>query len=486
METLLTTLGFFTLTGWFVYHHIRRMPPVPAASQSGATRPCPRCRRPVPRDSIFCPECGVPQQIYEVVAAPASSTPDVEGSIGRPHAVVRADLCVGCATCVAACPEPGALGLRNKLAVVDQALCVGHAKCIAACPVSAILLATGSAVHRVEVPQVNPDFQTNVPGLYIVGELGGRGLIKNAVNEGKIGIENVLESLRREDGESPNAGRLSPDRLLDVIIVGGGPAGLSAGLEAHRSGLHYLVLEQGSLADSIRKYPRHKILFAEPLKIPLYGDLWVADASKENLLQVWETIVANTGLRIIAGARVENIARETDAFRVQAGESVFLARRIVLAMGRRGTPRRLGVPGEDLSKVFYNIAEMESFKGRRVLVVGGGDSAIESVLGLVNQPGTRVALSYRGETFNRLKERNRMRLETAIQQKKFALYLRSTVREIRDERVALDLRGRIAILPNDDVIVRIGGEAPHAFLKRLGVNIVRKDLPLTDEAIRAS
>jgi putative YpdA family bacillithiol system oxidoreductase len=331
------------------------------------------------------------------------------------------------------------------------------------------------------------DFQTNVPGLYIVGELGGRGLIKNAVNEGKIGVENVIHSLTREDGGIAPAGRPGHQgRPLDLIIVGAGPAGLSAGLEAHRSGLHYLVLEQGTLADTVRKYPRHKILFAEPLKIPLYGDLWVADASKESLLQVWETIVANTGLRMRTGARVENIVREDRFFRVQAGESVYLARRIVLAMGRRGTPRRLGVPGEDLAKVFYNIAEMEDFKGRRVLVVGGGDSAVESALGLANQPGTRVALSYRGESFTRLKDRNRLRLEAAVQQKKLALYLESTVREIREDRVALDMKGRTAILPNDDVIVRIGGEAPHAFLKKLGVHIVRKDLPLADETSRAS
>jgi putative YpdA family bacillithiol system oxidoreductase len=486
METFLTSLGFFTITGWFVYHHIRRMAPAMAAHRPAPGRPCPRCRHSVPRDSIFCPECGVPQQIYEVVAAPAAEA-DVEGSIGRPHAVVRADMCVGCGTCVAACPEPNALAIRGKLAVVDQAACVGHAECIAACPVGAILLATGSAVHRVEVPLIGSDFQTNVPGIYIVGELGGRGLIKNAVNEGKIGIENVIQSLTREDGGTSPAGRPAREgQPLDVIIVGGGPAGLSAGLEAHRSGLHYVVLEQGTLADTVRKYPRHKILFAEPLKIPLYGDLWVADASKESLLQVWETIVANTGLRLRTGAKVENIVSEDTVFRVQAGDAVFLTRRIVLAMGRRGTPRRLGVPGEDLAKVFYNIAEMEDFKGRRVLVVGGGDSAIESALGLANQSGTKVALSYRGDSFTRLKDRNRLRLETAVQQKKLALYLESTVREIREERVALDMKGRTAILPNDDVIVRIGGEAPHAFLKKLGVSIVRKDLPLTDEMSRAS
>lgn len=485
METLLTTLGFFSLTGWFVYHHIRRMAPAMAAPALRPGRPCPRCRREVPGDSTFCPGCGIPQQIFEVVAAPVAEA-DVAGSISRPHAVVRADMCVGCGTCVAACPEPGAIALKGKLAVVDQALCVGHAECVAACPVSAIMLATGTAVHRVEMPDIGADFQTNVPGLYIVGELGGRGLIKNAINEGKVGIENVVASLMGGPARGPGWIRPGQDEdLLDVIIVGAGPAGLSAGLEAHRAGLNYLVLEQGTLADTVRRYPRHKILFAEPLKIPLYGDLWVADASKESLLQVWESIVASTGLHLRINHRVEEIAREDDRFRITAGGAVFATRRVVLAMGRRGTPRRLNVAGEDLPKVFYNIAEMEDFKGRRVLVVGGGDSAIESALGLSNQAGTRVALSYRGEAFTRLKERNRVRLETAIRQKKLAVYLESQVREIGAERVVLEMRGQSAIVPNDDVIIRIGGEAPHAFLQKIGVTIVRKDLPLASELSKA-
>jgi thioredoxin reductase len=314
-----------------------------------------------------------------------------------------------------------------------------------------------------------------------VGELGGRGLIKNAINEGKIAIENVVRAMR-DDPAFPDG--MLP-RPLDVIVVGGGPAGLSAGLEAHRSKLRYLVLEQGTLADTVRKYPRHKVLFAEPLRIPLYGDLWIADASKESLLQVWETIVANTGLHLKTGHKVDSIIREGDVFRVIAGEASFFTRRVVLAMGRRGSPRRLNVPGEELDKVFYDIAEMEDFKGRRVLVVGGGDSAIEAVLGLANQPGTRVSLSYRGPQFTRLKERNRLRLETALQQKKLALYLDSQLREIRQDRVALDFAGQSLILPNDDVIIRIGGDAPFAFLQKLGIAIVQKDLPLVDDLARA-
>ena len=476
---LLTTVAFLALTGWFIRGHLQGTGGHTAGpAPMGPSRPCPRCKAAVPPSSQFCPGCGVPQQIYEVVTATMAVPSSDEG--GRLHAVVRADLCVGCGTCAAACPEAGALTVRGKVAVVDKALCTGHGRCAEACPVGAIVLTTGAAVHRVEVPELGADFQTNVPGLYVVGELGGRGLIKNAVNEGKLAVEHIAGEL------PPCEPRLTGDpTTLDVVIVGSGPAGLSAALEAHRSGLKYEVLEQGTLADTVRKYPRHKLLFAEPLTVPLYGDLWVADGSKESLLQIWETIVANTGLHLRTGRRVDQIIRSGDVFRVSASGYECHTRRVVLALGRRGTPRRLGVPGEEQAKVVYDIAEMEDFKGRRVLVVGGGDSAIESALGLANQPGTTVHLSYRGEDFNRAKERNRDKLKAAVDAGKVTLLLKSQVREIRPDLALLDVDGESMILPNDDVIVRIGGDAPYTFLQQLGIRIIQKDVPLAPERAQA-
>jgi thioredoxin reductase/ferredoxin len=474
MEAVLTTLAFLFVTVVAVLIHLRRSGTGPARPAAPSGPPCPRCGAAVAPDSIYCPKCGVPQQIFEMVTARVSPEgAGMEAPAPASHAVVRADRCVGCGTCVAACPEPGALRLEGKVAVVDLARCKAHGDCVQACRVGAIALGGGAAVQRVVVPDLTATFETNIPGLYIVGELGGRGLIKNAINEGKIAAEHAVRELERE--------RQEPDRddLVDVAVVGSGPAGLAAGLEVLRSGLTCVVLEQGSLADSIRRYPRHKILLAEPVHIPLYGDLWVADASKETLLQVWETIVANTKLPLTAAYKVENVVREDGHFLVQGSGPPVRARRVVLAMGRRGTPRRLNVPGEELEKVFYDIVEMEAFQGRAVLVVGGGDSAVESVLGLSNQPDTRVMLSYRGRDFSRVKERNRTKLAAAVEGGRLSLLLGSEVREIRARDAVVQVGAETRTLTNDNVIIRIGGEPPGEFLERIGVRMVRKDVVLT-------
>lgn len=479
---LLTTLGFFVLTGVFIWWHLRGSAPSSSGATAPpiATRPCARCSAAIPVNATYCPGCGIAQQLFEIVSAPTAVAGSASASAGAPRAMVRADLCVGCGTCVAACPEKGAITMRGKLAVVDDALCKGHGDCVAACPVGGILVTTGAAVNRVAVPLIDANFQSNVPGLYIVGELGGRGLIKNAINEGKMAIEHIATQLPvcepRTDGD--------PD-AFDVCIVGSGPAGLSAGLEAHRAHLRYVILEQGSVSDTVRKYPRKKLLLAEPVSIPLYGDLWIADASKETLLQVWETIIANTGLEVRTGVKVDRVARDGAFFDIVADGAHYRARRVVLAMGRRGTPRRLGVPGEELDKVFFDIVEMEAFAGQKVIVVGGGDSAIESALGLANQPDTEVRLSYRSDAFARVKPRNREKLEKAIASGRVIPMLKSEVREIRPDVVVMDVEGETTILPNDTVIVRIGGEAPSAFLEKLGVRIVEKDVPLPPEAAKA-
>jgi thioredoxin reductase/Pyruvate/2-oxoacid:ferredoxin oxidoreductase delta subunit len=469
---LIATAVFVLATILSIALHLRS-----GADAGGAV--CPRCRRALVSGARTCSSCGLPLQTVELVQAPEVPNDAPAGAGDALRALVRSDQCVGCGACVASCPEPGALAMRGKLAVVDPARCKGHGECASACPVGAITMARGGAENQVRVPWVDAGFQSSVPGLYIVGELGGRGLIKNAVNEGKIAIEHLTRTLAPARSDDPNP-------AYDVVIVGSGPAGLSAALEASRAKLKYVVLEQGTIADTVRKYPRHKLLLAEPSGIPLYGDLWIADGSKESLLRIWESVVARASLDVHTGQRVDRIERERARFVVHtAAGALYPARRVVLAIGRRGTPRRLGVRGEELAKVVYDIAEMADFAGRRILVVGGGDSAVESAIGLARQEGTTVTISYRGEAFTRIKARNAEKLDAAARDGRLEVLLRSEVREIRDDVVLLDCEGVPRVVPNDDVVVRIGGEAPFTLLEQLGVRLVTKALSSPTEIANA-
>ncbi len=480
---LISIAAFVLITAISVWLHVRAGTPGP---KSAAGPACPRCRTPLPPGADACPACGVPLQALELVAAPIADEPEPAAAADATapqamHAMVRADVCVGCGACVPVCPEPGAIRLEHKLAIVNTDLCKGHGECVAACPVGGILLTSGDAVQRIETPDLDVYFQSNVPGLYVVGELGGRGLIKNAVNEGKLAVEHVARQIR---GNSLFA-RRSGD-VYDVAIVGSGPAGLSAGLEALRAGLRYALLEQGDLSDTIRRYPRHKLLLAEPVRMPLYGDLWVADASKESLLQVWDTMIRRTGLRVHTQQRVAGVEWRGDRFVLATPDREWHAHHVVLALGRRGTPRRLAVPGEERPKVFYDIVEMEAFAGAHVLVVGGGDSAVESAVGLANQAHTTVTLSYRGDACSRVKARNVEKLEAEIARGRIRMLYGSQVLEIGEQDVTLDVRGERLTLPNEYVIVRIGGVAPYGFLERIGVRIVTRELSLGQAAQAAA
>jgi len=373
------------------------------------------------------------------------------------HPVIGANACIGSGSCVKACPEQ-ALGIINgKAQLVNPSACIGHGACKSACPVDAIQLVFGTARRGIDIPQVKPDFESNVPGIFIAGELGGMGLIRKAAEQGRQAMEAIGAIAGTREG-------------LDVVIVGAGPAGIAAGLGALERRLRYVVLEQeDSLGGAVYHYPRNKIAMTAPVTLPIVGKVKMGEISKEALLAFWHDVVAKTGLQIRFRERMENIERHGTGFAVTTTGGVYQTRAVLLAIGRRGTPRKLEVPGEELPKVVYRLIDPEQYRGQHVLVVGGGDSALEAALALSEQPGVTVALAYRGEAFNRVKEKNRTRLEQARAAGKVKVMLKSDLIGIGRDRVALTDAGRAVELRNDAVIVNAGGVLPTELLKNVGI-----------------
>jgi thioredoxin reductase/NAD-dependent dihydropyrimidine dehydrogenase PreA subunit len=379
------------------------------------------------------------------------------------HPVVDPEGCIGTSSCVTVCPE-GVLGIRHGQAVaVTPARCIGHGLCERACPMDAIQLVFGTEKRGVDLPRVKGNFETNVPGLYIVGELGGMGLVANAFEQGRQCVEGIA-------GDSGGA----PNGLLDLVVVGCGPAGLSASLTALERGLRYAAVEKEDLGGTVRHYPRKKLVMTRPVKVPGYGRLAVRDIEKEELIDLWEDIAAKAGLEVRTGETVTSVDRLGPYhFRVCTAAGVLESHRVVLAIGRRGVPRKLGVPGEDGSPcVSYSLREPAAYAGDRILVVGGGDSAVEAALALAEQPGNEVRMSYRGQAFSRIKPANQERLEAAVSRHTLEVLWSTTPKEIERGRVVLsnDGGGELEV-PADQVFVFIGGELPTPFLRACGVEI---------------
>lgn len=486
METLIAALIAVGITLFFVRGYLKQLThsqkareaPGPGPANAPARRrPCPRCGKNIEAGVAFCSFCGAAMAMWQVQSASVQAASGDGSAKGTPKPVINATLCVGCGSCVDVCPEQGTLELVGGKAILAHAeRCVGHSKCAEACPTGAITLAVGGILQTLRVPHIRENFETNVPGIFIVGELGGMGLIKTAINEGKLVIDHLRDRMKQDEGSA--SARVESPFEADIAIVGSGPAGLSASLTAQQHGLKYMTFEAGEIASTIRQYPRQKFLMAEPIELPLYGSLYVADGTKEALLAVWETILANTGVRVRTNERVERVVRTGNGFQIQTSRGQYRVRYVVLATGKRGTPRRLGVPGEDLAKVFYRLIEAETYKNQNVLVVGGGDSALEAALALGRSGTNRVTLSYRGEAFQRARDRNRQHLDIASKEGKVSIRCRSEVIEIRPDAVTVASGGSRADLPNDYTFILIGGESPEDFLRRTGVEIVEKVLTM--------
>jgi len=384
------------------------------------------------------------------------------------HPVVDTSLCIGIGSCIDACPEHDVLGLVGGQArPIQPANCIGHGLCEAACPMQAITLVFGTEQRGVDLPRLKGNYETNVPGLYVIGELGGMGLIRNAFAQGRQCVEGIAREIRRE---TPIPG------LTDVLIVGCGPAGLSASLECAARKLSFQTLEREEVGGTVRHYPRKKLVMTETVNVPGYGRIGAKEIRKEELITVWDDVVSRTGLTVRTRETVQAIERGDDGvFEVRTDRGAHRARRVILAIGRRGVPRKLGVPGENSPRVAYSLREPEAYRDDQILVVGGGDSAIEAALSLSEQPGNAVRISYRRSTFSRIKPKNRERVETAIGSRTIEVLWETSPSEIREDRVLLRRETEeVVAVPSSQVFVFIGGELPTKFLRDCGIEIETK------------
>jgi thioredoxin reductase (NADPH) len=382
------------------------------------------------------------------------------------HPLISESKCLGCGACVTACPETShhdVLGLINgKAALIGPTDCIGHGACKTACPFDAITLVFGTARRGLDIPLLKPNFESNVPGIYVAGELGGMGLIKNALTQG----QQALEAIAKAGVKRPGA--------LDVLIIGAGPAGLAACLAAKKIGLSYQCIEQEALGGAVFQYPRGKLVMTAPVDLPIIGKVQFRNTSKETLLKFWNQACQGNALKISYQERVETVENKDGTFHIRTSKNQYVASAVLLGIGRRGTPRKLGVPGEEMSKVVYRLIDPEQYRGKHVMVVGGGDSALEAAASIAELGDTTVALSYRGDAFQRAKQRNRQRVDEASKKGQLNVLLNSQVREIRAEEVVLKHADKELKLRNDAVIVSAGGILPNDFLKSIGIQVETK------------
>ncbi len=382
------------------------------------------------------------------------------------HPVVDIGSCIQSGACITACPEKDILGIQNgKATTINASRCVGHGACFHACPVQAITLCIGTEIRGVELPHVSQNFESNISGLFIAGELGGMGLIKNAVEQGKQAILNLSKS---------NYKKRSGD--YDVIIIGAGPAGIAATLQAKKVGLKFLTIEQDSLGGTVYSFPRKKIIMTRPMNLPLYGKINRTEMTKDELLDIWTNILELNNITINENVKVENILKNDKGFTLVTKDESYTSKTVLLSIGRRGSPRKLNVPGEELEKVSYRLLEPEMIENSEVLVVGGGDSAIESALLLSEESvNCKVSLSYRKDKFGRIKPDNLKKISKAIDLGKINMIFNSTVTEIFEDSVKLNVNGSEPIeIKNDLIYIFAGGELPSKFLEKIGITITKK------------